>query len=138
MAEIGTSTDAAWNTGAIETLKEAVAAKRPPAGVRWVDALSTNIRPVITYWFMTLYCKATAAAFAAAVTAGATCGVAILNAWTDGNQAFWAGALNFWFLGPVFNRRRHCFVKRALQVLIHKTTPIIYEGNSQDTISGKS
>jgi len=106
MAEIGASADAAWNTGAIEALKEAVAAQGRPTGVRWVDALSTSVRPVITYWFMALYCTAKAAAFAASVTAGATWGVAMLNAWTDADQALWAGVLNFWFLGRVFDRVR--------------------------------
>ncbi len=106
MAEIGASADAAWNTGAIEALKAAVTAQGRPTGVRWVDALSASVRPVITYWFMGLYCTAKAAAFAAAVTAGATWGVAILNAWTEGDQALWAGVLNFWFLGRVFDRVR--------------------------------
>jgi hypothetical protein len=63
-------------------------------------------RAVITYWFMALYCTAKAAAFAAALNAGATWGVAILNAWTDADQALWAGVLNFWFLGRVFDRVR--------------------------------
>ena len=104
MAEIGASADAAWNSGAIEALKEAVAAQGRPTGVRWVDALSTSVRPVITYWFMALYCAAKAAAFAAAVTAGTGSGTAILQAWTDADQALWAGVLNFWFLGRVFDR----------------------------------
>lgn len=106
MVEIGASADAAWNTGAIEALKEAVAAQGRPTGVRWVDALSTSVRPVITYWFMALYCAAKAAAFAAAVTAGTGSGTAILQAWTDADQALWAGVLNFWFLGRVFDRVR--------------------------------
>lgn len=106
MAEIGASADAAWNSGAIEALKEAVAAQGRPTGVRWVDALSTSVRPVITYWFMALYCAAKAAAFAAAVTAGTGSGTAILQAWTEADQALWAGVLNFWFLGRVFDRVR--------------------------------
>ena len=40
MAEIGASADAAWNTGAIEALREAVAAQGQQSGVRWADALS--------------------------------------------------------------------------------------------------
>ncbi|NBS40346.1 MAG: hypothetical protein EBS73_13955 [Betaproteobacteria bacterium] len=78
MAEIGSAADAAWNTGAIEALKEAVAAQGRPSGVKWADALSTSVRPVITYWF----------------------------AWTEADQALWAGVLNFWFLGRVFDRVR--------------------------------
>ena len=43
---------------------------------------------------------------AAAVTAGAGWGTAILHAWTEADQALWAGVLNFWFLGRVFDRVR--------------------------------
>ena len=100
----GASADAAWNTGALEALKEAVAAQGQRSGVRWADALSITVRPVITYWFMALYCAAKMAAFVAAVTAGAGWGTAILHAWTEADQALWAGVLNFWFIGRVFDR----------------------------------
>ena len=106
MAEIGAAADAAWNTGAIDALKEAVAAQGHQSGVRWADALSASVRPVITYWFMGLYCAAKTAAFAAALTAGAGWGEATLHAWTEADQALWAGVLNVWFLGRVFDRVR--------------------------------
>lgn len=106
MAEIGASADAAWNTGAIDALKEAVAAQGQRSGIGWADALSASVRPVITYWFMALYCAAKTATFAAGVGAGAGWGDAILHAWTDADQALWAGVLNFWFLGRVFDRVR--------------------------------
>jgi hypothetical protein len=106
MGEIGASADAAWNTGAIEALKEAVVAQGQRSGVRWADALSISVRPIITYWFMLLYCAAKAAVFVAAVTAGAGWDTAILHAWTEADQALWAGVLNFWFLGRVFDRVR--------------------------------
>jgi len=106
MTEIGAAADAAWNTGAIDALKEAVAAQAKSSGVKWADALSTSVRPVITYWFMALYCAAKTAAFVAAATAGATWGTAIHHAWTEADQALWAGVLNFWFLGRVFDRVR--------------------------------
>lgn len=106
MAEIGAAAEAAWNVGAIEALREAVTAQGRLSGVTWIDALSASVRPVITYWFMGLYCAAKTAAFAAAVTAGAAWGEAILHAWTEADQALWAGVLNFWFLGRVFDRAR--------------------------------
>ena len=104
MGEIGASADAAWNTGSIEALKEAVAAQGRPSGVKWADALSISVRPVITYWFMALYCAAKTAVFVAAITDGTGWGTAILHAWTEADQALWAGVLNFWFLGRVFDR----------------------------------
>ena len=106
MAEIGSAADAAWNTGAIEALKEAVAAQGQRSGIGWADALSASVRPVITYWFMALYCAAKTATFAAGASAGAAWGDAILHAWTDADQALWAGVLNFWVLGRVFDRVR--------------------------------
>jgi hypothetical protein len=106
MDEIGAGADAAWNVGAIETLREAVRTQGEKTGVRWADALSSSVRPVITYWFMALYCAAKTAAFVAAVTAGASYDVAILRAWTEADQALWAGVLTFGFLGRVFDRVR--------------------------------
>jgi hypothetical protein len=106
MAEIGAAGDAAWNVGALEALKESVFAQSRMSGVTWVGALATSVRPVITYWFMALFCAAKTAAFAAAVNAGAGWGAAILHAWTEADQALWAGVLNFWFLGRVFDRVR--------------------------------
>lgn len=104
MAEIGSQSEAAWNTGAIETLREAVRTQGEKTGVRWADVLSSSVRPVITYWFMALYCAAKTAMFAAAVSAGVGWGTAIVHAWTEADQALWAGVLNFWFLGRVFDR----------------------------------
>lgn len=46
------------------------------------------------------------AAFIAASEGGADWGVAILHAWTEADQALWAGVLNFWFIGRVFDRVR--------------------------------
>jgi hypothetical protein len=106
MAEIGAGADAAWNVGALETLREAVAAQGQRSGARWADALSSSVRPVITYWFMALYCAAKTAAFVGAVEAGAEWIPAIQAAWTEADQALWAGVLNFWFLGRVFDRVR--------------------------------
>ena len=94
MDEIGAGADAAWNVGAIETLREAVRPQGEKTGVRWADALSGSVRPVITYWFMALYCAAKTAAFVAAIEGGADWGVAIVHAWTEADQALWAGVLN--------------------------------------------
>jgi hypothetical protein len=104
MAEIGASADAAWSTGAIDALKDAIRTQGEKTGVRWADALSASVRPIITYWFMSLYCAAKTAAFAAALHGGAGWGAAALQAWSEADQALWAGVLNFWFLGRVFDK----------------------------------
>ncbi len=106
MAEIGSQADAAWNTGAIEALRDAVRTQGEKTGVWWADALSSSVRPIITYWLMALYCAAKTVAFIAALNAGAGWGAAVFAAWSEADQALWAGVLNFWFLGRVFDRGR--------------------------------
>jgi hypothetical protein len=106
MAEIGASADVAWNTGAIDALKDAIRTQGEKTGVWWADALSSSVRPIITYWLMALYCAAKTVAFVAALNAGAGWGAAVLAAWSEADQALWAGVLNFWFLGRVFDRGR--------------------------------
>lgn len=105
MAELG-SVDSAWNTGALETLRESIAAQNQRSGIRWADALSISVRPVLTYWFMALYCTAKTVMFSAAFTAGAHWQSAAVLAWTEADQALWAAVLNFWFIGRVFDRVR--------------------------------
>ena len=46
MAEIGAGADAAWNTGALEALKESIAGQSRRSGAIWADALSASVRPV--------------------------------------------------------------------------------------------
>ena len=102
MFEIRASADAAWNAGAIEAFKDAIAAQGRPTGVPWADALSSSVRPIITYWLMALYCAAKTVAFVAALNAGAGWGAAVLAAWSEADQALWAGVLNFWLLSRFF------------------------------------
>lgn len=45
MSEIGAGADAAWNVGAIETLREAVAAQSQRSRVRWPHAFARRGRP---------------------------------------------------------------------------------------------
>lgn len=61
---------------------------------------------MLTYWFMALYYAAKTAALIAGVQGGLEWSAAIAHAWTEADQALWAGDLNFWFLGRVFDRVR--------------------------------
>jgi hypothetical protein len=105
MAEIGASAEAAWNTGAIEALKEAVASQGRPSGVRWADALSTTVRPVVTYLFVLMYAGVKVSTFVGSVQTGVGFGAALLAAWTAADQALLSGILNFWFISRVWERR---------------------------------
>jgi len=104
MAEIGAQSDAAWNTGAMEALKEAVIAQARPSGVAWVDALSSTVRPVITYLLVALYSAVKIATFAGALIGGTGFGTALVMAWTEADQALLSGVVNFWFMSRVWER----------------------------------
>jgi hypothetical protein len=104
MTEIGAASQAAWDMGALETLKASIDAQGRPSGIRWVDALSLTVRPVITYWFMLLYCAVKIAGFITAIRGGVEWLAAIPLMWGTDDMAVWAGLLNFWFLGRVFEK----------------------------------
>jgi hypothetical protein len=44
------------------------------------------------------------AIFYSAINSGTAWHEAVKLAWTDADQALWAGVLNFWFLGRVFDK----------------------------------
>ena len=104
MAEMHAGAEAAWNTGALASLKEALAAQGRPSGVRWVDALNATVRPLITYLMVTMYCAVKATTFAGSVQAGVGFGAALLATWTDADQALLAGILNYWFLNRTLEK----------------------------------
>ena len=104
MAEIGASADAAWNTGAIEALKEAVVAQARPSGVKWVDALSTSVRPTVTYLFVLMYVGVKLSTFVGSAQSGVGFGAALLAAWTAADQALLSGILNYWFLNRTLEK----------------------------------
>jgi len=104
MAEIGASADAAWNTGAIDALREAVAAQGQRSGVRWADALSVSVRPTVTYLFVLMYVGVKLSTFVGSVQVGAGFGPALLAAWSEADQALLAGILNYWFLNRTLEK----------------------------------
>jgi hypothetical protein len=105
ISEVTTKAEASQRTEAINTLNSAVTSQGTITGVKWADALSSSVRPIITYWFMALYCAAKTAVLLASTQSGTDWISAIHQSWTDSDQALWAGVLNFWFLGRVFDKR---------------------------------
>jgi len=104
MAEIGAASDGAWSTGAIDAFKEAVAGQGRPSGVRWVDVLSSSVRPVVTYLFVLMYVSVKLSTFVGSALSGAGFGAALLAAWSGADQALFAGILNYWFLNRTLEK----------------------------------
>ena len=98
--------EAAVKTAELNTFKNAIDSQGTLTRISWADALSKSVRPIITYWFMALYCASKIAAFMLALDAGDNLTAAIQQVWTESDQALWAGVLNFWFLGRVFEKQK--------------------------------
>jgi hypothetical protein len=103
MSEIGAASQAEWDKGAMDTLKTSIENQFKLTGTK-IDILTYSVRPVITYWFMLLYCVAKTAIFYAAIIGGAAWHEAVKLAWTEADNALWAAILNFWFLSRVFEK----------------------------------
>lgn len=65
------------------------------------DAFSARVRPAITYAFLGFYAVAKATVLIAALEGNET---ALAWVWTEADQALWAGVLNFWFIGRIYER----------------------------------
>ncbi|MFC7422042.1 hypothetical protein ACFQNF_19470 [Iodobacter arcticus] len=104
MDEIGASGDAAWNSGALEALQTAIRAQAEKSGVPWADALSSSVRPIITYSFMLLYAAVKIAIIALALQAGSDWPAAVKLAWNDNDMALFGGIINFFFLNRIFDK----------------------------------
>jgi hypothetical protein len=98
--------EAAIKTAELNTFQSAIDAQGTMTQIGWADALSKSVRPIITYWFMALYCASKTAAFMLAFGAGDNFTSAIQQVWKESDQALWAGVLNFWFLGRVFEKQK--------------------------------
>ena len=114
VTEIETQGQQDWNTGALGALTEAIKSQVlefKPTGNAFADiimalivALNSSVRPVITYWFMALYCAAKVAIFYTLIEAKMPWAEAAKLSWTSDDMAIWAGIINFWFLSRVFEK----------------------------------
>lgn len=104
-----------WNVESLRALTEAIKTQNVefrPTGNKYVDFLmafvvfiNATVRPVITYWFFGLYLFTKIAMFYGMITTqNLNWFEAAKVLWTDGDNALWAGILNFWFLGRVFEK----------------------------------
>lgn len=98
--------ETAIKTEELKTFQSAIHSQGTLTQIGWADALSKSVRPIITYWFMALYCASKTAALVLALDAGDHFTSAIQQIWTESDQALWAGVLNFWFLGRVFEKQK--------------------------------
>jgi hypothetical protein len=105
------------DSGGLEALRTAIEAQGKKTGVKWVDALSASVRPIITYWYVGLYSLVKIAVIFTAVAAGlaasggetvwnqlVTVSTFIRDVWTVADMGLLSGIINFWFLDRVIRK----------------------------------
>lgn len=70
-----------------------------PTNVRWVDALSGTVRPILTYAFFFLYAAIKACQWMVIMTVmdQLNWAEAMIRIWHDEDQALFAAVMSFWF-----------------------------------------
>lgn len=88
----------------LDALSKAVESQGKPTGIKWVDALTASVRPVLTYWFMAIYMLVKSTFIYMAVQDSGWV-EAMNGAWTSDDMAIFSGIITFWFLSRVFDKR---------------------------------
>ena len=82
----------------MDAFVEAIQAQAPPTGVGWVDALNASVRPVITYWWMSLFTVWKACTVYIAFAEFVSLQVFVDKLWTAQDAGVLAMILGFWFV----------------------------------------
>lgn len=103
LAEVEAAGKAVFDKTALDALRAAVKAQGAVTQ-GFAALLSASVRPVITYAFFVIWAGIKLGAFVTALASGADWLNALLTIWREADQALWAGILNFWFMGRVFEK----------------------------------
>jgi hypothetical protein len=98
IAEIQQQTDGDTERAWGAALSEAIKSQGTPTGVRWVDALSASVRPVVTYWWaLVLYTAAKGIEIYVALSTAVPLLSLAPILLTDFDRAVIGSILGFWF-----------------------------------------
>jgi hypothetical protein len=90
---------------AMEALKEGIKAQSVSTGIKWVDAISSIVRPAITAWVFVLYSLVKMAQVKVALAAEVSREAAIMSVWTSDDVGMLSAIVMFWFVGRVWKSR---------------------------------
>lgn len=89
---------------AMDAIKEGIKAQAAPSGIKWVDAVSSLVRPAITTWVFALYSAVKIASLAVALEA-TDAATAVLSIWGPEDAAMLSAIVMFWFVGRVWKTK---------------------------------
>lgn len=104
--------DMAMQAGETQAFIEAIKGQSQPTGVKWIDGLNQSVRPVITYWWMSLFTVGKVLLFVAAsielylalaavktlTEISPLLSAFVDKTWTIQDQATLAMIFSFWFV----------------------------------------
>lgn len=94
-----TQSDMTMGQAELAAMIAATTAQATQTGVKWVDALSSLMRPLITFWWViVLYSVALVARFWVLVQAGTSNLDAVVLLWGADEKAIVASIISFWFV----------------------------------------
>lgn len=94
--------DAAQSVGEMQAYLEAIKGQGQKSGIPWVDALNQSVRPVITYWWMSLFTVYKISTIAAAWQADDF----LAKLWTVQDAGVLSMILGFWFVDRAIRKPR--------------------------------
>jgi hypothetical protein len=80
-------------------------AEMAKAGGKIAAALSALVRPLVTYWFVTLYSAVKIAMMLVAYEQGADWKSVLIESWNPEDMGIFTGIIAFWFVGRTFERQ---------------------------------
>lgn len=90
--------DHAFGLAEMQGLASAIAQQGQLTGVKWVDAINSLMRPLITFWWViVLYSVSLFAQFSLLVGQGVSNAQATLSVWGPDEKAIAASIISFWF-----------------------------------------
>lgn len=101
--EIRVQGDVDQTIALLDVQREALKGQMQKTGIRFVDALNFLVRPVTTYFFLSMYGIVKLATLVIAVRQ-ADAWTAIVTVWTPDDATILAGILTFYFVGRSFDK----------------------------------
>lgn len=101
-------TEAAISVAELDTMAEAIkeqSATSVAAG-KFVAALSALVRPLVTYFFVTVYAAVKYASFQIALAQNSDWKAVLLQHWGEQDAQIFIMILTFWFVGRVWERSK--------------------------------
>lgn len=98
--------EAAQATSEMQAYIEAIKGQGQMSGVPWVDALNQSVRPVVTYWWMSLFTVYKIATIVAACLAWTTLDDFITKLWTVQDAGVLSMILGFWFVDRAIRKQQ--------------------------------